>query len=164
MHSLETIHKRNVEDFLLTAEGLRKQGNHVLVTYDGTAVTAFEAFSDEAEAFAALHGAQDAAKTDPSRHFKMLLPSGLDIGADRPQLLDNDPDDPVVQQDRQPGLTPEEEVELNQAASYRDGCATALQAAALAFANAQAHCTTLAERLRDRIQAEEDARQQSLAP
>jgi hypothetical protein len=149
VQDLETLHKLNVDAFLQAAENARtRDGKHVIVSYDGVTVTGYETFTDRDEAFGKLKELQ--AEADASEHFKLLLPDGNDISTDRPQLLDNEPDDPVGM----PQLTEEEDGALQVAVAQRDRCATALQAAAFAFAKAQDECTALAEKLRARLESE----------
>ena len=169
MHDLNTINKLNAQQFAEWAEGLRGEGKHVLVTYEGLHVVGLESFTDRDEAFAKLNEAQGAATA--GQHFKMMLPAkdgqaAVDIEAARPQLLDGEPDDPVLPPtagntvEGQPELTEAELAELGMAADARDRALTALQAAALAFAKLQGECDVLAGKLRQKM--EERGRQLNL--
>lgn len=145
MHDTEIINRLNREAFLDAAEKARKDGKHVVVSYDGLHTTGYETFTQEVDAFTRMSALQ--ADASPSHRFVMLLPSGIDIEAERPvQLLDGE-----APTENQPELTAEEEGQLIEAANKRDRALTSLQAAAFEFAFSQQACTDLAEDLRKRM-------------
>ena len=160
MHDLKSIDKINGEAFLQTAEKLRSEGRHVLVTYDGLHVTGFESFSDEQEAFDKLNKAQDAAGA--SEHFKMLLPAGNGEPA-RDVETRRTGDDEIIARAEQPQLSAEEESELDDAVVARDKAQELLNEAATGFALAQARCRVLASELKKKMESRQlDIRQLDL--
>ena len=156
MHDLNTLNKLNADQFATWAQGLRNSGRHVLVTYEGLSIVGLESYADRDEAFAKFNEVQQAATA--GQHFKLMLPAtadqaAVDIEAARPQLLDAEPDDPVLPAvEDQPELTEAELTELDLAVGARDRAQTALQAAAIAFAREQANCDALADQLRERME------------
>lgn len=167
MHDLKNIHKLNVSAFLQAAENARtRDGKHVLVSYDGLTVTGYETFTSANELTDKLNTLQAAASA--SENFKVLLPDGNDIAIDRPQLLDGEPDDPVIGEGPAdtpgaPQLTSSEEAELDLAVQQRERAEHVLRAAALRFAQEQQNCETLAEKLKARLKARLQAGAQQAA-
>lgn len=152
MNVPETTDRGNAA-FLEPARKLLQEGQSVIVAYDGLTAVGYKGYPTPDEAMAALPGAQAQVASAPSAHFKVLFPDGSEVAASRPQLLDGEPDDPVIPNTPAdapggPQLTSEQEGKLQVAVAQRDRALIALQGAAFAFAEAQNQCTALAEELR----------------
>lgn len=158
MNVPEVIDRGNTA-FLAVARDMVRDGKTVIVAYDGVHAVGYKPFDTKEAAMEALPHFQAQVASSPSAHFKVLFPDGSEIAASRPQLLDGEPDDPVLSEGPAdapggPQLSAEQEGKLQVAVAQRDRAATALQAAAFAFAKAQDECTALAEELRKSVEAQ----------